>query len=446
MSDHRIIFGDAAEVLRTLPEESVDCVFTSPPYWNLRDYGAEGQIGLEATVEEYVERLVEVFVEVRRVLKPAGTVALVLGDSYASGKGTCYNPGGGAFSLGQKQKAADAYPLDRGSVTSLRAHGLKPKDLVGVPWRVAFALQTDGWWLRADIIWAKSVSGAAAQTGWVGSVMPESCCDRPTSAHEYVFLLAKAQDYWWDKWAVAEPGVFPAGTRAAKGSNRRAGVPGVNARPSEYAVYNGVRNLRDVWTLSAKGTDLGHYAAYPVELPLMGLPAMCPPRVCPHCGKPWVHLVEKTAEFAVTHKGSRFDCGKTGARDGGDRTQAGERFGKRDLGYFPDCIHYGMDNPVLQVQTLLRQAQHGVDVAAELDECVALRDAIPADCWQPGTVLDPFLGSGTTTEAARRLGVNSVGIELNADYEKVMRQRLGQLHTLEGSVHFETACIVKEES
>lgn len=416
MSDHRIIFGDAAEVLRTLSEESVDCVFTSPPYWNLRDYGAEGQIGLEATPEEYVARLVGVFAEVRRVLKPAGTMALVLGDCYALS---------GPSAL-----------VEAGVVVNRRPKsGLKPKDMVGVPWRVAFGLQDDGWWLRNDIIWQKL------------NPLPESVTDRFAATHEHVFLLSRSARYWFDLNAVR---VQHRSDHAPGNQSRlyvqRSRIP-ERLRPDQAHSFHPLgKNPGDVVALPAQPTPFAHSATFPVALVLRILPALCPPRVCPQCGQAWQHVVAKTAEPAVTHKGSRFDLGKTGARDGGDRTQVGERFGKRDLGYFPDCIHYGMDNPVLQVQTLLRQAQRGVDVTAELAECVALRDAIPVDCWQPGTVLDPFLGSGTTTEAARRLGVNSVGIELNADYEKVMRQRLGQLHTLEGSVRFETASIVKEES
>lgn len=150
------ICGDALEELSRLPSESVQCCITSPPYWGLRDYGIDGQIGLEATPEAYVAKMVEVFREVRRVLRDDGTLWLNLGDSYASGKGTCYNPGGGSSSLGKERKEAGAHPLDRGNKSTLERSGLKPKDLGGIPWRVAFALQADGWWLRQDIIWCLS--------------------------------------------------------------------------------------------------------------------------------------------------------------------------------------------------------------------------------------------------------------------------------------------------
>lgn len=428
-SDHRIIFGDALEVLRRLDAESVDCCVTSPPYFNLRDYHVPGQIGLEATIDEYVARLVEVFAEVRRVLKPGGTLALVLGDSYASGKGTCFNPGGGENSvLVEKRKQAGVYPLDRGNVSTLWRSGLKPKDLCMIPARVALELQADGWWIRSDIIWAKGLSGEATrgENAWVGSVMPESVTDRPTQAHDHIFLLAKAERYWYDHYAVQENGKYPAGTKAAKGGERRAAEEGVNARPTEYAEYSGKRNLRDVLTVSPRGFKGEHYAAFPVELPLILLPALCPPRICATCGKPWQHLVERISKgrsYATGKSKAKRDAGLATAFSGYDDGSPSPT--ARDLGYFPDCPHYGYggDNLAHRVQVLLK-AKGGENVAAELAECIALRDAIPEDSWLPGTVLDPFLGSGTTTQAARKLGRRSIGIELNGGYERVIRERL----------------------
>lgn len=185
--------GDCLTVLPSLPAGSVNCCVTSPPYYGLRDYGVDGQIGLEPTPEAYVARLVEVFREVWRVLKDDGTLWLNLGDSYASGKGTCYNPGGGKDSLGKSRKDAGAHPLDRGNISELKAQGLKPKDLIGIPWRVAFALQADGWYLRQDIIWSKP------------NPMPESVKDRCTKSHEYIFLLSKSRKYYFDQNAVKEP-------------------------------------------------------------------------------------------------------------------------------------------------------------------------------------------------------------------------------------------------
>jgi DNA modification methylase len=167
---NKVICGDCLEIIRTLPDESVDCCITSPPYWGLRDYGVEGQLGLEKTPEEYVAKMVEIFREVKRVLKKEGTCWLNLGDSYC-GSGD------------KGEKVDPKYPSGRnGQKIALnnKIMGLQPKNLVGIPWRVAFALQADGWYLRQDIIWAKP------------NPMPESVTDRCTKSHEYIFLLAKS--------------------------------------------------------------------------------------------------------------------------------------------------------------------------------------------------------------------------------------------------------------
>src|SRR6266496_4348391 len=194
----RVIVGDATESLRSLPAESVQCVVTSPPYWGLRDYGIVGQLGLEATPELYVERMVEVFRGVRRVLRVDGTLWLNLGDSYAgSWSGNSMRPKGGS----QREGGPGFQPLDyrvparNGNVPL----GLKPKDLCGIPWRVAFALQADGWYLRSDIIWSKP------------NPMPESVTDRPTRSHEYLFLLTKSDRYYYDADAIREPALWPNG-------------------------------------------------------------------------------------------------------------------------------------------------------------------------------------------------------------------------------------------
>lgn len=177
--DVRLYHGDALDVLKQMPDESVDCVVTSPPYFELRDYNVEGQIGLEETPAEFVASLVAVFREVRRVLAQHGTCWVVLGDTYAAAR---------------SYQVRDNKHTDVGNeMASKVAPGLKPKNLMGVPWRVAFALQDDGWWLRADIIWHKP------------NPMPESVTDRPTKNHEYVFLLTKNATYFYDQDAIREP-------------------------------------------------------------------------------------------------------------------------------------------------------------------------------------------------------------------------------------------------
>ena len=257
--------GDARDVLPTLADQSVHCVVTSPPYWGLRDYGSDGQIGLEATPEEYVANLVAVFREVRRVLRDDGTVWLNLGDSYN---------GSGAIGGAGKQHT------NGGSVSrpDNRAGwpGLKPKDLVGIPWRVAFALQADGWWLRSDIIWSKP------------NPMPESVTDRPTKAHEYLFLLAKRERYYFDQEAVREAHTTPDGMGwAANGKGTRYSTSdyGEHRGAADFSRSDGLqamgghpngRNLRSVWTIATRPYPGAHFAVFPPELPERCIKAGCP--------------------------------------------------------------------------------------------------------------------------------------------------------------------------
>lgn len=186
----QILQGDCRDVLKTLPDESVQCVVTSPPYWGLRDYGVDNQIGLEKTPQEYVATMVQVFREVRRVLKQDGTCWLNLGDSYARQAGDDSTK---STDSGMKTGRTGKSELLFKDGNNVPPAGLKPKDLVGIPWRVAFALQDDGWWLRSDIIWSKP------------NPMPESVTDRPTRAHEYIFLLTKSPKYFYDADAIREP-------------------------------------------------------------------------------------------------------------------------------------------------------------------------------------------------------------------------------------------------
>lgn len=269
-----IICGDALEVLQTLPDECVHCCVTSPPYWGLRDYGVEGQIGFEPTPEEYVKKLVEVFREVRRVLRKDGTLWLNLGDSYASpGKGGPWDEGRTQKNTGRVLYARQA---NRGNIP-----GIKPKDLVGIPWRVAFALQADGWWLRSDIIWAKGTSG---QLCW-GNAMPESVRDRPTRAHEYIFLLTKSKHYYYDQDAIREPQKPTSIARAQQGDWR--GKPGMEqaylgnpprglTRQSQRPIDRG-RNRRSVWVVSTKPFKDAHFAVFPPDLIRPCILAGCPP-------------------------------------------------------------------------------------------------------------------------------------------------------------------------
>jgi len=236
----QIINADVLDGLHRLVDGSVQCCITSPPYWGLRDYGVEGQIGLERTPEEYVARLVEVFREVRRVLRDDGTLWLNLGDSYngSGGAGGDYGPGG--LKEGQPK-----YP-------GRHIMALKPKDLVGIPWRVAFALQDDGWYLRSDIIWHKP------------NPMPESVRDRPTKAHEYMFLLAKSRKYYYDADAVREPCT---GAGWAKSHADKAGHGnGATGHDIRFGCHPLGRNRRDVWTIPTRPYKGAHFATFPPAL------------------------------------------------------------------------------------------------------------------------------------------------------------------------------------
>lgn len=220
-----LLCGDAEEQLRTLESESVNVCVTSPPYYNLRDYGITGQIGMEDTPEEYIKNLVCVFREVRRVLRKDGTLWVNIGDSYTSGN----------------RKNRDRVRKVKGREMAIRKptpEGLKPKELLGIPWRLALALQADGWYLRSDIIWNKS------------NAMPESVKDRPTRSHEYIFLLSRSQKYYFDMERIKEPCI------TQKGEKRR--------------------NKRDVWTIGTTGFKGDHFAVFPEKLIEPCILAGCP--------------------------------------------------------------------------------------------------------------------------------------------------------------------------
>lgn len=290
----RIIVADVLDGLRTLPAAAARCVVTSPPYWGLRDYGVDGQIGLEATPEEYVDRLLAVFAEVWRVLAEDGTVWLNLGDSYCSAS----KWGGSSGTLNRRVSAGDSDLVPRnlnrgrrlvGDTKNPNAGvpttgpnrnpqvGLKDKDLVGIPWRVAFALQAAGWWLRSDIVWDKP------------NPMPESVTDRPTRCHEYLFLLARSERYYYDAAAIAEPvadGTLARlerahacthapgqtahrGVAGERANRRQRSVAGAGAAPQleeDPEVFSETRNRRTVWRIATRGFSEAHFATFPDDL------------------------------------------------------------------------------------------------------------------------------------------------------------------------------------
>ncbi len=393
--------GDVRDKLSELPDKHVQTVVTSPPYWGLRSYLPDEhedkrfEVGLEPTPELYVQNMVEIFREVRRVLRDDGTLWLNLGDSYAgSGRGAWDNPSNNV-------KETYIPKMKDYKHISKIPFGLKPKDIIGIPWRVAFALQADGWWLRSAIPWLKN------------SAMPESVTDRPSSALEYFFLLSKSKKYFYDAEAIRIPGAVPAGTKAAKGSAERASQHGVNARPPEYKTYSGTRNRRNTdWFMESikdildgkNGTLLHDENGLPVAIfcnpqpypeahfatfsPLLITPmikAGTSPRACEVCGAPW--------ERVVIRKGQK---------PGRDRNHGGRTDGRARPAQW-----VGRQNPTTTVTT----------------------------GWQPTCkcnnegrgqciVLDPFAGSGTTLWVAEHHGRDSIGIELFEEYVKLIEKRM----------------------
>jgi site-specific DNA-methyltransferase (adenine-specific) len=245
-----VYVGDCLRSLSALPGNSVHCCVTSPPYFGLRDYGETGQIGLEQTPEEYVAKLVAVFREVRRVLRDDGTLWVNLGDSYASVGGHTDQGANSARKNRRNVSAQNAQKYFAGG------GDIKVKDLVGIPWMVAFALRADGWYLRQDIIWHKS------------NPMPESVTDRCTKAHEYIFLLSKSPRYYFDSAAIKEPSVTkdprrPYTSQGAKDLDGR--EEWKSGQPREGADFS-LRNRRDVWTVSTKPFKGSHFAVFPPDL------------------------------------------------------------------------------------------------------------------------------------------------------------------------------------
>jgi DNA modification methylase len=380
MSTQRIIPGDCIEGLRTLPDASVHCCVTSPPYWGLRDYGHDGQIGLESTPEAYVARMVEVFREVRRVLRDDGTCWLNLGDSYAANAATKKNPAklSGGF---ESCRGSDTPTLntDQQGRIAYRGGGIKAKDLIGIPWRVAFALQADGWWLRQDIIWHKP------------NPMPESVRDRCTKAHEYVFLLTKSERYFYDAEAVSEVSV-DAGSfrpRTTRSADKREGDRFFATKVGNHAegkIYP-TRNRRSVWTITTKPYSGAHFAVMPADLVEPCIKAGCPEQCCSVCGKGWDRLVEKTRTATRPGNESKYGSPEEDIRGGSVTIRERHIVATQTTGFAPAC------------------------------DCAASGTT-------PGTVLDPFAGSGTTLAVAAELGRSGIGCELNPEYIALAERRI----------------------
>ena len=407
-----IICAGAREALAAMPAGSVHACITSPPYWGLRDYGlGPDAIGLEPTPELYVEHIVQVMREVRRVLRDDGTLWLNLGDSYA----------GGHVQQADKRWQHGGSDVDVGR--ALGGNGLKPKDLCGMPWRVAFALQADGWWLRSDIVWSKP------------NPMPESVTDRPTRSHEYLFLLAKSARYYYDADAIREPMAESSIARISQPTfDQQTGGPkdygnGTNPnRSARKALENFAashkgshfdrgktaehqlgrasseprqdnpagRNKRSVWEIATQPYAKAHFATFPEKLvePCI-LAGTSEWGCCPECGAPWERVVERESGY---EGGRRHDSLEkrglsqgTGWKDGSQLAEAGAF--RHTTGWRSTCKHGA--GPV------------------------------------PGTVLDIFAGSGTVGLVAERLGRHSVLIDASEDYCRMARERTAQMGLME---------------
>lgn len=416
--------GDCLDVLSSMPSESVHCCVTSPPYWGLRAYGTNpqvwggdprcdhewgdsqtgtrhdkvwasnspdenrpeerqvtvcqgcfcskcgawlGELGLEPTPELYVQHIVEVFREVRRVLRKDGTLWLNLGDSYCAPNG---RSGGGTYHKGPNSQLKHMQMAQEIGVVRTWPT-LKPKDLCMIPARVAFALQADGWWLRSDIIWAKP------------NPMPESVTDRPTRSHEYVFLLAKSQTYYYDQDAIAEEAAWERWGDQSTRKRNPGTLSWMPDRTKEELQQHTKRNKRSVWTIATQPYAGAHFAVFPTKLVEPCILAGSPEKCCPVCAAPWERVVEPTGHI-----------------------------NKREPAHVP------------------RSSPTKVDSTGWAPTRVATNELRPScSCLSnngsgKAVVLDPFCGSGTTGVVALRHGRSFIGIELNPQYVTMANNRI----------------------
>ena len=379
LETEKIYQGDCIEILKDMPDESIDCVVTSPPYWGLRDYGKGEQLGLEETPEEFVSNLVKVFSEVKRVLKSSGSVWLNLGDSYFSAPAGNKNGIPKQNAYGGREDAAKSM-FKASQVKGKKHNTLKQKDLCGIPWKVAFALQADGWYLRQDIIWHKP------------NPMPESVQDRCTKAHEYIFLLTKSPKYFYDIDAIREPlaessiGRLNQDIENQIGTTRANGGAKTNGNFKAVGDQNKGANKRSVWTITTKPYKEAHFATFPIELPTYCIKAGCPEKVCKKCKKPVIK---------ESYRENKLNVGY-----GNQHTPSGTH--KKIGGKYQKFME---ENP----KKIIEKPTCSCNVG-----------------FEGGIVLDPFFGSCTTGLAAQEHNRHWVGIELNEEYIEIAHRRLAQ--------------------
>lgn len=408
-----------------------------------------GSLGLEPTPDLYVEHMVEVFREVRRALRRDGTCWLNLGDCYISAPPGNDRPDHSGADLtrtrglqGSSRRASRSAALVRtpgGAGSGPRighpAPGLKPKDLVGIPWMVAFALRADGWWLRSDIIWAK---GASYCSAWSGSVMPSSVGDRPTMSHEYLFLLSRSRTYFYDEDAVRERAVSGAeaqwdpGTNGHEGGRSSAGAgkstrrfrqpTGWNAGPGAHRTLDGryergpdasataTRNVRSVWCISPKPFAGAHFATFPPDLVRPCVLAGTSARgACSSCGAPWARVAGRPAQ-PQAYEDRKYDANPV-----------------RTLGWTPTCRCYDARYCDALPRARRARKRRQQDLADRWFGRARQRPGLAAWSTVPCTVLDPFGGSGTTGFVAKELGRRAVLVELKGEYiHDIAAPRLAQ--------------------
>lgn len=368
------INGNALSI--PLPDKVVQCVITSPPYWGLRDYGVSGQIGLESTPQAYVSNIVAVMRECWRVMREDATLWLVIGDSYAAGKCGRDDSGDNGRFGGPRIEPTQRRAPD----------GLKPKDLVGIPWRVAFALQDDGWYLRSDIIWHKP------------NPMPESVTDRPTKAHEYVFLLAKQERYYYDAEAIKEAARESSLSRQKRGVSdchkNINGAPGQTPhtmnQPRDNDKTRDVidnRNRRTVWTVATQPYSGAHFATFPPALIEPMILAGTSPQACETCGAPWERIIEYTS-MIIDRSSRTHKLGRT--RSSGTMLDPAT---SKTIGWRHTC------------------------------DCPSEHNAGSGKCL----VLDPFAGTSTVGRVCAKHGRKFIGVELNPTYIELAEDRTSRV-------------------
>jgi len=449
---NQIVCGDCLDVMGPMPDGCVDMCVTSPPYWGLRDYGVDGQMGLEATPEAFIAKMVAVFAEVKRVLADHGTLWLNMGDSYTSGGRANY----GTFQPDSKQASHAEIKL---TPRAAQPPGLKPKDLCGIPWRLALALQADGWYLRSDIIWHKP------------NPMPESCRDRPTKAHEYLFLLTKKPKYYYDQEAIREGSTGQSGQAADFARQTKDHIIPRQSVPqhrierdtttdtgsrNKRSVWNAAMSHRDIaeayeiwmgycsdlfmddphaggdlWTIPTQAMSAAHFATFPEKLVEPCIRAGTSDKGnCPQCGKPWERVVVKDRVATRPGDNTKQDRVRNSTRyiEQGDAPDNSLHCGNRDsgrhvsqsttTGWRPTCGCYGRwytykfkdETGTWRARPYWRSGKHP-----------PLRAPL---------VLDPFGGSGTVGVVAGKLKRDYVLIELNPEYaETIAQPRLDHIET-----------------